>query len=63
MNDDMMKVMEVAEAKEGRLLELDVRDAGMSQVTVGDVKDMEWTLYQELIACTKGEAKNYVCNP
>ena len=59
----MMKFMEVAEAKEGRLLELDVRNAGMSQETVGDVNDMERRLYQVLIACTKGEAKNYVCNP
>ena len=56
----MMKVLEVAEAKEGRLMELDVRNAGMSQESVEDCKDINRRLYQVLIACTKGEAKNYV---
>ena len=32
----MMNVMTVAEAKEGRLMELDSRSAGMSQETVDD---------------------------
>ena len=38
-----MKVMDVAEAKEGRLMELDIRNAGMSQETVDDFKDMDRT--------------------
>ena len=49
-----MKVMEVAEAKEGRLMELAV---------MGDFKEMDMRLYQVLRACSKGEAKNQVCNP
>ena len=36
LHHNMMKVMEVA--KEGRLMELDVRNAGMSQETVEDLK-------------------------
>ena len=34
----MTKDMDVAEAKEGRLMELDIRNAGMSQETVDDLK-------------------------
>ena len=57
-----MKVMEVEETKEGRLVELDVMNAGMHQETM-HCKEMDRRLYQKLIACTKGEAKKYVCNP
>ena len=34
----------------------------MSQDTMNDLKEMDRRLYQLLVACTKGEAKNYVCN-
>ena len=63
LHERMVKVMDVAEAKEGRLMELDIRNAGMSQETVDDFKDMDRRLYQVFISCTKGEAKNHVCNP
>ena len=36
LHDNMMKVMDFAEAKEGRLMQLDIRSAGMSQETVAD---------------------------
>ena len=57
------KVMDVTEAKEGRRMELDTRNAGMSQETVDDFKELDRRLYQVLISCTGGEAKNHVCNP
>ena len=63
LHDNMMKVMDVAEAKEGRLRELHIKNAGMPHETVDDFRDMDRRLYQVLISCTKGEAKNYVCNP
>ena len=44
-------------------MELDIRNAGMSQETVDDFKEMDMRLYQVLISCTTGEAKNDVCNP
>ena len=53
-----MKVKEVAEAKEGRLMELDIRNAGMSPETADDYKEMDRRLV--LIACSKRGAKNYV---
>ena len=56
-HDNMMTVMDVAEAKEGRLMELDIRNAGMSQETV------DRRLSQVLISCTKREANNCVCKP
>ena len=59
----MMKVMDVTEAKEGRLMELDIRNAGMSQETVDDFNEMNRRAYQVLISRTKEEAKNNVCNP
>ena len=34
LHDNMMKDMDVAEAREGRLTELDIRNAGVSQETV-----------------------------
>ena len=52
--------MGLAETKEGRITEADVRNTGMSQDTINDLKEMDRTLYQLLVACTKGEAKNYV---
>ena len=36
LHDNMMKVMDFAEAKEGRLMQSDNRSAGMSQETVDD---------------------------
>ena len=42
MHDNMMKVMDVAEAEEGRLVELDIKNAGMSQETVDDFQ-RKWT--------------------
>ena len=58
-HDHMLKVMELAETKEGRITEADVRNTGMSQDTINDFKEMDRRLYQLLVACTKGEAKNY----
>ena len=58
----MLKVMELAEIKEGRITEADVRNAGMSQDTISDLKEMDRRLYHLLVACAKEEAKNYVCN-
>ena len=63
LHDNTIEVMDVAEAKEGRLMELNVRNAGMSQETVDDFKEMDRRLYQMHISCTKRKAKNYVCNP
>ena len=63
LHDNMVKVMDVAQAKEGRLMELDSKKTGISQETVDDFKDMDRRLFQVLISCTKGEAKNCVCNP
>ena len=60
---DKMMVSKVADATEGRLMELDVSNAGMTQETVDNFKDVDRTLCQVLIACTQGEAKNYACNP
>ena len=51
------------EEKEGRLMELDIRNAGTSQETVDDFKEMDRRLYQVLFSSTKGESKNYVCDP
>ena len=53
IHDDMMKVMDVEEAKEGRLTELDIKNAGMSQKTVDDFKERDKRLYHVLISCTK----------
>ena len=44
-------------------MELDIKNAGISQETVDNVKEMDRRLCQVLMSCTKGEAKNYVCNP
>ena len=62
LHDHMLKVMELAETKEGRNTEADVRNAGMSQDTITDLKEMDRRLYQLLVARAKGEAKNDVCN-
>ena len=48
-----MMVMEVAEANEGRLMELDVKNAGMSQDTVDYFKEMDKRLYQVLMTCKR----------
>ena len=62
LHDNMMKVTDVAE-EEGSLMELDIRNPGMSQETVDDFKEMDRRRYQVLFSSTKGEAKNYVCDP
>ena len=41
LHDHMLKVMEFAETKEGRITEADVRNAGMSQDTISDFKEMD----------------------
>ena len=46
VDDNTMKVMDVAEAKERRLIELDSRNAGRSQETVDDFTEMDWRVYQ-----------------
>ena len=38
LHDNMMKVMDFAQAKEGRLMQLDIRSAGKSQETVDDIE-------------------------
>ena len=48
----MVKVMDVGEAKEGRLMELDIRNVATSQETVDDFKEMDSRLHQVLISCT-----------
>ena len=58
LHDIMLKVMDVADAKEGRLMELDIKNAGLSQETVDDFKEVDRIQYQVLISCTKGDAKN-----
>ena len=62
LHDHMLKVMELVETKEGRMTEADVRNAGMSQDTISDLKEMDQWLYQLFVACTKGEAQNCVSN-
>ena len=49
LHDDMLKVVETADSGEGRLTQLEVKN--------------DRRLWQVRIACTKGEANNYVCNP
>ena len=53
LHDNMVRVM-VAETKEGRLMELDIRNAGKSQETVDDNKATDRRLHQMLISSTKG---------
>ena len=60
LHDNTMKVMDVAEAKVGRLMELDIENAGMSQETVDD---FQRNGQETVILCFKGEAKNCVSNP
>ena len=63
MHDSMLKVLEIAEAKRGLIAEASVRNGGLNQETVDDIKEMDRRLYQRLVVCTEGSAKNYVCNP
>ena len=52
----MMKVMDVAEEKEGRL-------NGVGQQECRNAtRKTDRRLYQALISCTTGEAKNHVCD-
>ena len=44
-------------------MELDAKNARMSQETVDDFKHMSRKLHQVLTSCTAGEARNHVCNP
>ena len=61
--DKMMDVMEAAEAKQGRLMELDVTNAGMCQKTVDDFQEMDRRLYQVLcMHQLRGEEPRH-CNP
>ena len=61
-HDHMLNAVELAEPKEVRITEADDRNVGMSQDTIGDLKRWTSMLCQFLVACTKGKAKNYVCN-
>ena len=69
LQGNMIQVMEVAETKDSRVMELDDKSAGMSQETEDDFKATDRRLYQVLIICTllkkfgKNLAKNCVCNP
>ena len=45
------------------MTELDVENAGTCQETMDDFKEVDKRLWQVLIAYTKREAKNFVCNP
>ena len=63
VHDSMLKVLELADAKEGRMAEADVRSGGLNQESVDDFKELYRRLCQLLVECTKGEAKSYVSNP
>ena len=52
----MLKIVGIALSREGSLTELEIKNAWNSQETV------DRRLGHVLIACTKGEANNYVCN-
>ena len=54
-------MLEIAEAKEDRVAEADVRRRGLARETVDDFKEMDRILYQLLVTCMTGEAQNYVC--
>ena len=60
MHDSVLRVSEIAEAKEGRTAEASVRNGGLNQETVDDFKAMDRRLYQLLVVCTEGAAENYV---
>ena len=45
------------------MIDMDLRNAGMSQEAVDDFKEMDSRLCQSFVAYTKGEAKNHFCNP
>ena len=53
MHDNTLKALELAEAKEGGLTEMDVSIAGMSQEAVDNLEEMDKRLYQFLVAYTK----------
>ena len=61
VHDSMLKVLEIAEAEQGRIAAVSVRNGGLNQETVDDFKDRP--LYQLLVVCRKGAAKNYVRVP
>ena len=46
LRDNMVKFMDVEEAKDGRLVELFSKNARVSQETVGDFKEIVRRLYQ-----------------
>ena len=50
LHDNMTKAMDVAEAKEGRLMQLDIWKAGMSQEPMVDFKEMDGRLYKVLLS-------------
>ena len=41
MHDSFLKVLKIAEAKEGRIAEANVRNGGLNQETVDDFKEMD----------------------
>ena len=63
VHDSMLKVLEIAEAEQGRIAAVNVRNGGLNQEAVDDFKEMDRPLYQLLVVCRKGAAKNYVCVP
>ena len=63
VHDSMLKVSEIAEAEQGPIDAGNVRNGGLNLETVDDFKEMDRRLYQLLIVCRKGAAKNYVCVP
>ena len=63
LHDNMMTVMDVAETKEGRLMELDIRNARMSQETVEAFKEMDRRLYQMLNLMHQGRSEELRLQP
>ena len=63
VHDSMLQVLETAEAEQGRIDEANVSNGGLNQETVDDFKEMDRRMYQLLVVCRKGTAKNYVCVP
>ena len=61
LHDNMMKVMDVTDAKEGRLTELHIRNAGNVTRNGDDFNEMVKRLCCSFHA--RKEAKNCICNP
>ena len=54
VHDKMLEVLDTAEANEGRVAEVDIRNGGLHQDAVDAIWVMDRRLCQLLVACTKG---------